>query len=96
MLKLSKIEVIYAKSFFFWKENAGDGDFLSQLFSVDGAFEWFAGPWSACNGSCEDRDVFVFRQRQVGQGITEHQKDQGNACNFRWFQHQFLQKLVDV
>eukprot|EP00434_Breviolum_minutum_P043465 symbB.v1.2.038750.t1/scaffold6157.1/size20450/2 len=44
---------------------AGDGDFLSQLFSVDGAFEWFAGPWSACNGSCEDRDVFVFRQRQV-------------------------------
>lgn len=55
---------------FFWKENAGDGDFLSQLFSVDGAFEWFAGPWSACNGSCEDRDVFVFRQRQVGSFST--------------------------
>ena len=33
---------------------------------------------------------------QTTWGKTEHQKDQGNACNFRWFQHQFLQKLVDV
>ncbi len=41
------------------------GSEVSQLFAVDGAFDWYAGPWSACNGSCSG-EGFIFRHRQVG------------------------------
>ncbi|CAK8994520.1 unnamed protein product [Durusdinium trenchii] len=36
----------------------------SRLYAVDATFDWYAGPWGECNGTCRGKD-FVFRHREV-------------------------------
>ena len=102
MLKLSKIEVIYAKSFFFGKKTQVMETSFRSFFLWTAPSSGLLVPGAPATEAARTATSSCFVSARWGVsaqttwGKTEHQKDQGNACNFRWFQHQFLQKLVDV